>query len=88
MENFTAIQKIQEAIDENRDAMPTQVARQVLASTQKLYDGLDKTNEGEAMNPVETNEGEAVAMFRRIFYEAGLRGESLERRVRQRLAEA
>jgi hypothetical protein len=68
--------------------MPTEVARQVLASTQKLYDGLDKTNEGEAMNPVETNEGEAAAMFRRIFYEAGLRGESLERRVRQRLAEA
>jgi hypothetical protein len=39
MEHITAIQ---ETIDQNRDAIPTEVARQVLASTQKLYDGLDK----------------------------------------------
>ena len=39
MEHITAIQ---ETIDQNRDAMPTEVARQVLASTQKLYDSLDK----------------------------------------------
>ena len=36
------INTIQETIDQNRDAMPTEVARQVLASTQKLYDGLSK----------------------------------------------
>ena len=39
MEHITAIQ---ETIDENRDAMPTEVARVVLKSTQELYDGLSK----------------------------------------------
>ena len=39
MEHITAIQ---EAIDEHRDAVPTEVARQVLVATQKLYDDLDK----------------------------------------------
>ena len=39
MEHITAIQN---AIDQNRDAMPTEVARVVMESTQKLYDGMDK----------------------------------------------
>eukprot|EP00966_Prymnesium_polylepis_P308908 7138065-Prymnesium_polylepis.1 len=39
MEQITAIQ---ETIDQNRDAMPTEVARVVMESTQELYDGLSK----------------------------------------------
>jgi hypothetical protein len=39
MEHITAIQ---EAIDQNRDAMPTEVARVVMESTQELYEGLSK----------------------------------------------
>ena len=39
MEHITAIQ---ETIDQNRDALPTEVARVVMESTQELYGGLSK----------------------------------------------
>jgi hypothetical protein len=52
MEHISAIQ---ETIDQNRDAMPTEVARQVLASTQRLYDGLDKPNVTLTLTPAITD---------------------------------
>jgi hypothetical protein len=82
---------IQEIVDTHKDEMPVYVATRLMGACQKLYESLRDQNGADTDQDPEAAEinfeTEAAAMFRRAFAEGGLRGEELERRVRERVSE-